>query len=217
MCNFNATYSKYLNLNKTSTQKRKQIGHISNFTTIRYVKQLRFEKNKFNVNQECVDLIEKKPIGILSLLDEETQFPKSTAQTLATKLFNNLLGKSKHFEKPRFSSIFNSKFFIFIYRLNDKPFFESLQIFNLQSITMRERLLTIQPRFWRKTKILQCQNRCRCWRNLLFLSSSHYCPNSKHQVLCILIMWLSCKIKIQNMNCIKILLFKIEFYCFNCC
>eukprot|EP00026_Physarum_polycephalum_P000390 Phypoly_transcript_00390.p1 GENE.Phypoly_transcript_00390~~Phypoly_transcript_00390.p1 ORF type:complete len:1209 (+),score=284.14 Phypoly_transcript_00390:153-3779(+) len=76
------------------------------------LEQLEYTKEKidwsyiqFHDNQECVDLIEKKPIGILSLLDEETQFPKATAQTLATKLFNNLLGKSKHFEKPRFSNI----------------------------------------------------------------------------------------------------------------
>ncbi|KAF2078544.1 hypothetical protein CYY_000168 [Polysphondylium violaceum] len=57
----------------------------------------------FNDNQDTLDLIEKKPICILSLLDEETMFPKATAQTLATKLYSKLTGQAK-FERPRFSN-----------------------------------------------------------------------------------------------------------------
>lgn len=63
---------------------------------------------KFNDNQECLDLIEKKPICILTLLDEECKFPKSTAATFAQKLYSNfhVVGKNVHpyFEKPRFSN-----------------------------------------------------------------------------------------------------------------
>ncbi|EFA79637.1 myosin [Heterostelium album PN500] len=59
---------------------------------------------EFNDNQDCIDLIEKKPLGILSILDEETQFPKATPATLSTKLYSNHQ-KTKHFEKPRFSNI----------------------------------------------------------------------------------------------------------------
>jgi myosin heavy subunit len=43
----------------------------------------------FNDNQECLDLIEKKPLGILSLLDEECRFPKSSPKSLALKLKQN--------------------------------------------------------------------------------------------------------------------------------
>ncbi|XP_038110378.1 myosin heavy chain, muscle isoform X20 [Culex quinquefasciatus] len=48
----------------------------------------------------CIDLIEK-PMGILSILEEESMFPKATDQTFAEKLMNNHLGKSAPFQKPR--------------------------------------------------------------------------------------------------------------------
>ncbi|XP_039445224.1 myosin heavy chain, muscle isoform X20 [Culex pipiens pallens] len=48
----------------------------------------------------CIELIEK-PMGILSILEEESMFPKATDQTFAEKLMNNHLGKSAPFQKPR--------------------------------------------------------------------------------------------------------------------
>ncbi|XP_061510854.1 myosin heavy chain, muscle isoform X11 [Anopheles gambiae] len=48
----------------------------------------------------CVELIEK-PMGILSILEEESMFPKATDQTFAEKLMTNHLGKSAPFMKPR--------------------------------------------------------------------------------------------------------------------
>ncbi|PRP88752.1 hypothetical protein PROFUN_00220 [Planoprotostelium fungivorum] len=39
-------------------------------------------KIDFVDNQVCLDLIKKKPLGIFSLLDEESNFPKATNQTL---------------------------------------------------------------------------------------------------------------------------------------
>eukprot|EP01133_Synstelium_polycarpum_P013441 gene13441-15840_t len=57
----------------------------------------------FNDNQDTLDLIEKRPMCVLSLLDEESMFPKATAQTFATKLYSKLSAAPK-FEKPRFSS-----------------------------------------------------------------------------------------------------------------
>ncbi|GAM17155.1 hypothetical protein SAMD00019534_003300 [Acytostelium subglobosum LB1] len=56
----------------------------------------------FNDNQDTLDLIEKRPMCILSLLDEESMFPKATPQTFATKLYSKLASHVK-FEKPRFS------------------------------------------------------------------------------------------------------------------
>lgn len=50
--------------------------------------------------QLCIDLIEK-PMGILSILEEESMFPKATDQTFAEKLVNTHLGKSAPFQKPK--------------------------------------------------------------------------------------------------------------------
>ncbi|KAM7353232.1 myosin heavy chain isoform 18-T18 [Cochliomyia hominivorax] len=50
--------------------------------------------------QTCIELIEK-PMGILSILEEESMFPKATDQTFAEKLTNTHLGKSAPFQKPK--------------------------------------------------------------------------------------------------------------------
>merc|ERR1712002_1355357 len=52
--------------------------------------------------QACIDLIEK-PLGILSILEEECMFPKATNQSFKDKLYENHLGKNKHFGKPKVS------------------------------------------------------------------------------------------------------------------
>ncbi|VYS48667.1 unnamed protein product [Arabidopsis thaliana] len=44
----------------------------------------------FEDNQECLSLFEKKPLGLLSLLDEESTFPNGTDLTLANKLKQHL-------------------------------------------------------------------------------------------------------------------------------
>ncbi|KAK7113251.1 hypothetical protein V1264_012571 [Littorina saxatilis] len=49
--------------------------------------------------QACIDLIEK-PMGILSILEEECMFPKASDKTLLDKLNGNHMGKSSHFGKP---------------------------------------------------------------------------------------------------------------------
>ncbi|XP_011558095.1 myosin heavy chain, muscle isoform X5 [Plutella xylostella] len=48
----------------------------------------------------CIDLIEK-PMGILSILEEESMFPKATDATFVEKLNNNHLGKSAPYLKPK--------------------------------------------------------------------------------------------------------------------
>ncbi|GKV42526.1 hypothetical protein SLEP1_g49919 [Rubroshorea leprosula] len=47
-------------------------------------------KVEFEDNQECLDLFEKRPLGLLSLLDEESNFPKATDLTFANKLKQHL-------------------------------------------------------------------------------------------------------------------------------
>ncbi|KAL8040274.1 hypothetical protein ABFX02_10G087500 [Erythranthe guttata] len=57
---------------------------------------------EFVDNQDVLDLIEKKPGGIIALLDEACMFPKSTHETFAQKLYQTF-GKNKRFIKPKLS------------------------------------------------------------------------------------------------------------------
>ncbi|KAK8374420.1 hypothetical protein O3P69_015634 [Scylla paramamosain] len=50
--------------------------------------------------QACIDLFEKK-MGLLSILEEESMFPKATDKSFAEKLNTNHLGKSNVFVKPK--------------------------------------------------------------------------------------------------------------------
>lgn len=47
-------------------------------------------KVDFDDNQDCLNLFEKKPLGLLSLLDEESTFPNGTDLTFANKLKQHL-------------------------------------------------------------------------------------------------------------------------------
>ncbi|KAL6519197.1 hypothetical protein OROGR_018517 [Orobanche gracilis] len=57
---------------------------------------------EFVDNQDVLDLIEKKPGGIIALLDEACMFPKSTHETFAQKLYQTF-AKHKRFIKPKLS------------------------------------------------------------------------------------------------------------------
>ncbi|KAJ8259168.1 hypothetical protein COCON_G00181800 [Conger conger] len=50
--------------------------------------------------QACIDLIEK-PLGILSILEEECMFPKASDTSFKAKMYDNHIGKSANFQKPR--------------------------------------------------------------------------------------------------------------------
>ncbi|OIV91256.1 hypothetical protein TanjilG_30478 [Lupinus angustifolius] len=51
-------------------------------------------KVEFEDNQGCLNLFEKKPLGLLSLLDEESTFPNGTDLTFANKLKQHLNSNS---------------------------------------------------------------------------------------------------------------------------
>ncbi|KAJ0510529.1 putative myosin ATPase [Helianthus annuus] len=58
---------------------------------------------EFVDNQDILDLIEKKPGGILALLDEACMFPRSTHATFADKLYQTFKDH-KRFSKPKLSN-----------------------------------------------------------------------------------------------------------------
>ncbi|KAL6210845.1 hypothetical protein ACLB2K_016077 [Fragaria x ananassa] len=53
-------------------------------------------------NQDILDLIEKKPGGIIALLDEACMFPRSTHETFAQKLYQTFKNHQR-FSKPKLS------------------------------------------------------------------------------------------------------------------
>nr|GEY11977.1 IQ motif, EF-hand binding site [Tanacetum cinerariifolium] len=55
---------------------------------------------QFEDNQDILDLIEKKPGGILALLDEACMFPRSNHETFAEKLYQTFKDH-KRFNKPK--------------------------------------------------------------------------------------------------------------------
>uniref|UniRef100_S4RA42 non-specific serine/threonine protein kinase n=1 Tax=Petromyzon marinus TaxID=7757 RepID=S4RA42_PETMA len=57
-------------------------------------KQVEFEDNR-----PLLDMFLAKPVGMLSLLDEESRFPQATGQTLVEKFEDNV--KSKYFWRPK--------------------------------------------------------------------------------------------------------------------
>jgi myosin-5 len=57
---------------------------------------------EFIDNQDVLDLIEKKPIGVIALLDEACMFPRSTHESFSMKLFQNFRFHPR-LEKPKFS------------------------------------------------------------------------------------------------------------------
>ncbi|EOA19784.1 hypothetical protein CARUB_v10000031mg [Capsella rubella] len=57
---------------------------------------------EFVDNKDVLDLIEKKPGGVIALLDEACMFPKSTHETFAQKLYQTFKN-SKRFTKPKLS------------------------------------------------------------------------------------------------------------------
>nr|XP_015215931.1 PREDICTED: myosin-16-like [Lepisosteus oculatus] len=50
--------------------------------------------------QACIELLEK-PMGIFSILEEQCVFPKATDATFKSALYDNHLGKSNNFLKPK--------------------------------------------------------------------------------------------------------------------
>ncbi|NXR44066.1 MYO3A protein, partial [Hippolais icterina] len=54
---------------------------------------------EYEDNRPLLDMFLQKPMGLLSLLDEESRFPQATDQTLVEKVEDNL--KSKYFWRPK--------------------------------------------------------------------------------------------------------------------
>ncbi|CAL2269539.1 unnamed protein product [Prunus armeniaca] len=77
--------------------------HVFKMEQEEYTKeQINWSYIEFVDNQDVLDLIEKKPGGIVALLDEACMFPKSTHETFANKLYQTFK-THKRFIKPKLS------------------------------------------------------------------------------------------------------------------
>ncbi|ONK68595.1 uncharacterized protein A4U43_C05F13770 [Asparagus officinalis] len=77
--------------------------HVFKMEQEEYTKeQIDWSYIEFVDNQDVLDLIEKKPGGIIALLDEACMFPKSTHETFSQKLYQTFK-VHKRFVKPKLS------------------------------------------------------------------------------------------------------------------
>ena len=61
---------------------------------------INWENIPFIDNQVCIDLISQRPVGLLPLIDEESNFPKATDMTLLEKM-EKYHSNHPNFEKPK--------------------------------------------------------------------------------------------------------------------
>ncbi|RLN04175.1 myosin-11-like [Panicum miliaceum] len=77
--------------------------HVFKMEQEEYTKeQIDWSYIEFVDNQDVLDLIEKKPGGVIALLDEACMFPKSTHETFVQKLYQTFQ-RHKRFIKPKLS------------------------------------------------------------------------------------------------------------------
>ncbi|CAN0905013.1 XI-2 [Linum grandiflorum] len=75
--------------------------HVFKMEQEEYTKeQINWSYIEFIDNQDVLDMVEKKPCGILALLDEACMFPRSTHETFAQKLYQTFKDH-KRFSKPK--------------------------------------------------------------------------------------------------------------------
>nr|GME00746.1 splicing factor 3B subunit 2 [Ipomoea batatas] len=83
------------------SERVREEDHVFKMEQEEYTKeQIDWSYIEFVDNQDILDLIEKKPGGIIALLDEACMFPRSTYETFAEKLYQTFKDH-KRFSKPK--------------------------------------------------------------------------------------------------------------------
>ncbi|KAL6076835.1 Myosin-VIIa, variant 2 [Balamuthia mandrillaris] len=100
--NFKVNSFEQFNINYANEKLQQHFNqHIFKLEQAEYNEEgINWSNIQFKDNAECIDLIEKKPLGILSLLDEESRFPKASDESLLMKLHKNH-EKHEHYIMPK--------------------------------------------------------------------------------------------------------------------
>nr|DAD49059.1 TPA_asm: hypothetical protein HUJ06_018996 [Nelumbo nucifera] len=101
--NNNSSFEQFC-INFTNEKLQQHFNqHVFKMEQEEYTKEeINWSYIEFVDNQDVLDLIEKKPGGIIALLDEACMFPKSTHETFAQKLYQTFKN-NKRFIKPKLS------------------------------------------------------------------------------------------------------------------
>eukprot|EP01018_Ginkgo_biloba_P029722 Gb_18084 [translate_table: standard] len=79
------------------------IKHVLRMEQEQYkTEEINWNNVDFVDNQDVLDIIEKRPGGIIALLDDACMFPESTDETFAENLYKTF-GNHKRFRKPKFA------------------------------------------------------------------------------------------------------------------
>ncbi|GBG30838.1 Myosin-6 [Hondaea fermentalgiana] len=108
---FEVNSFEQLCINYTNEQLQQQFNEfVFRYEQEEYVREgIDWTFVEFPDNSECIAMIESKPIGLLSLIDEECLWPQGTDATLLTKLYSNLPKKyPEHFLVKRSDRISSS-------------------------------------------------------------------------------------------------------------
>ncbi|XP_074563080.1 myosin-17-like isoform X2 [Curcuma longa] len=101
---FKSNSFEQLCINYTNEKLQQHFNqHVFKMEQEEYTKEeINWSYIEFVDNQDVLDLIEKKPGGIIALLDEACMFPRSTHETFAQKLYQTFKN-NKRFIKPKLS------------------------------------------------------------------------------------------------------------------
>ncbi|XP_071738132.1 myosin-6-like [Rutidosis leptorrhynchoides] len=99
---FNTNSFEQFCINLTNEKLQQHFNqHVFKMEQEEYTKEeINWSYIEFIDNQDILDLIEKKPGGIIALLDEACMFPRSTHETFSQKLYQTF-NNHKRFAKPK--------------------------------------------------------------------------------------------------------------------
>ncbi|KAI5099410.1 unconventional myosin-VIIa isoform X2 [Silurus meridionalis] len=161
--NFDVNSFEQLCINYANEQLQQFfVEHIFKMEQEEYLKEGVTWKNiAFTDNQQTLDLLAVKPLNLLSLIDEETHFPKGTDKSMLNKM-NDKHHSSKIYIPPKTNHIlqFGVRHFAGVVRYDCKGFLEkNRDVLNLDIITLIQKSSSKLLRQIFETELSSCQTK----------------------------------------------------------